>query len=117
MRCDERLLRIALGNLLGNAWKFTGRRDRARIAFAVERDAQGGATCCIEDNGAGFDVAQADRLFKPFERLHRADEFQGHGVGLATVQRIVLLHGGTIRAEGVPGQGARFRFTLPEVRA
>jgi signal transduction histidine kinase len=117
VRGDERLLRIALANLLGNAWKFTGRRERARIAFRVDRDAQGAASCCIEDNGAGFDMAHAGRLFKPFERLHTNEEFHGHGVGLATVQRIVLLHGGRIHADATPGQGARFCFTLPEAGA
>lgn len=117
VRCDERLLRVALANLLGNAWKFTGKREHARIDFTVERNAQGQVACCIEDNGAGFDMAHAGRLFKPFERLHTNQEFQGHGVGLATVQRIVLLHGGRVWAEGVPGRGARFCFTLPEVPA
>jgi signal transduction histidine kinase len=108
-RCDVRLLRIALANLLGNAWKFTGRREQARIAF---RTLEGGSVFCVEDNGAGFDMAQAHRLFKPFERLHRSEEFQGFGIGLATVQRIVTLHGGRIWAESAPGEGARFCFTL-----
>jgi signal transduction histidine kinase len=110
--CDERLLRIVMANLLGNAWKFTGRQPAARIAFRIETDAGGAPVFCVEDNGAGFDMAHAHRLFKPFERLHRDDEFQGFGVGLATVQRIVALHGGRIWAESAPGQGARFRFTL-----
>jgi len=110
--CDERLVRIALANLLGNAWKFTGRRPDARIAFRTTQDASGRTVFCIEDNGAGFDMSYADRLFKPFERLHRKDEFEGFGVGLATVQRIVSLHGGRIWAESAPGQGARFCFTL-----
>ena len=110
--CDERLMRIVLANLLGNAWKFTGKQPHARIAFRTEADADGAPVFCVEDNGAGFDMAYAHRLFKPFERLHRADEFQGFGVGLATVQRIVALHGGRIWAEAAPGQGARFRFTL-----
>jgi signal transduction histidine kinase len=109
-RCDERLLRIALTNLLGNAWKFTGKREDARIAF---RTLEGGTVFCVEDNGAGFDMAQAHRLFKPFERLHRNEEFEGFGIGLATVQRIVALHGGRIWAESAPGEGARFCFTLP----
>jgi two-component system, sensor histidine kinase and response regulator len=110
--CDERLARIALANLLGNAWKFTGRREDARICFRVEQDAAGEPVYVVEDNGAGFDMSYAHRLFKPFERLHRNDEFEGFGVGLATVQRIVSLHGGRIRAESSPGQGARFYFTL-----
>ena len=109
---DERLVRIALANLLGNAWKFTGRRDDARIAFSVEADEDGRPVFVVEDNGAGFDMAYAHRLFKPFERLHRAEEFEGFGVGLATVQRIVALHHGWIRAESAPGQGARFSVSL-----
>ena len=110
--CDERLLRIALANLLGNAWKFSARRDGARIAFGVEAGDDGEAVFRVEDNGVGFDMAYAHRLFKPFERLHGSDEFQGFGIGLATVQRIVALHGGRIWPEAAPGQGARFRFTL-----
>ncbi|MHB1124496.1 MAG: response regulator [Ramlibacter sp.] len=109
--CDERLLRVALGNLLGNAWKFTGRQPRARIAFSVEQSGTETAFC-VADNGAGFDMAHAERLFMPFERLHRADEFEGFGVGLATVQRIVGLHGGRIWAKSAPGEGATFCFTL-----
>ena len=108
---DERLLRVALANLLGNAWKFSGKQPQARIRFSAAQS--GGETVfCVADNGAGFDMAQAGRLFKPFERLHRADEFEGFGVGLATVQRIVALHGGRIWAEAAPGQGASFCFTL-----
>jgi two-component system, sensor histidine kinase and response regulator len=110
--CDERLVRIALANLLGNAWKFTSRREDARIAFHLEQDEKGHPVYVVEDNGAGFDMAYAHRLFKPFERLHRSDEFEGFGVGLATVQRIVALHHGKIRAESAPGQGARFYFSL-----
>jgi two-component system, sensor histidine kinase and response regulator len=110
--CDERLVRIALTNLLGNAWKFTGKRPDARIAFGVAPGADGQAVFRVEDNGAGFDMALVHRLFKPFERLHRNDEFEGFGVGLATVQRIVSLHGGRIWAEAAPGQGATFFFTL-----
>jgi two-component system, sensor histidine kinase and response regulator len=112
VRCDERLVRIALANLIGNAWKFTGRREQARIALRTSVDEDGQTVFCIEDNGAGFDMAYAGRLFKPFERLHRKEEFEGFGVGLATVHRIVTLHGGRIRAESAPEQGARFCFTL-----
>jgi len=110
--CDERLARVALANLLGNAWKFTGRRADARISFSVQPGPGGVPEFVVADNGAGFDMARAHRLFKPFERLHRDDEFKGFGVGLATVHRIVALHGGHIRAGSAPGQGARFYFTL-----
>lgn len=110
--CDERLVRIALANLLSNAWKFTGKRDGARISFSVQQGTDGKPVYVVADNGAGFDMEYAHRLFKPFERLHRNDEFEGFGVGLATVQRIVSLHGGSIHAESAPGQGARFYFTL-----
>jgi two-component system, sensor histidine kinase and response regulator len=115
--CDERLVRIALSNLLGNAWKFTGKRADARVAFAVRQGADGTPEYVVEDNGAGFNMDYVHRLFKPFERLHRSDEFAGFGIGLATVQRIVSLHGGEIRAESAPGQGARFYFTLGEANA
>jgi two-component system, sensor histidine kinase and response regulator len=110
--CDERLVRIALTNLLGNAWKFTGRRPDARIAFRAQQHAEGQTVFTVEDNGAGFDMSYAHRLFKAFERLHRNDEFEGFGVGLPTVQRIVSLHGGRIWAESAPDQGASFHFTL-----
>jgi two-component system, sensor histidine kinase and response regulator len=110
--CDERLARVAMENLLGNAWKFTSRRPDARVSFSVQAGPDGAPEYLVADNGAGFDMANAHRLFKPFERLHRADEFQGFGIGLATVQRVVSLHGGQIRADSAPGQGARFYFTL-----
>jgi PAS domain S-box-containing protein len=109
---DPSLLRIALDNLLGNAWKFTSKAADAAIELAaVRRDTE--VEIVVRDNGAGFDMAYARKLFAAFQRLHRADEFPGTGVGLATVQRIVNRHGGRIWAEGVPGAGARFHFTLP----
>jgi two-component system sensor histidine kinase/response regulator len=114
--CDERLVRIALANLLGNAWKFTGKRAGARIAFRAQRDGGGETVFCVEDNGAGFDMAYAERLFKAFERLHRKDEFEGFGIGLATVQRIVSLHQGRIWADSAPDHGACFQFTLGTAR-
>ncbi len=109
---DARLLRAVLENLLGNAWKFTGKMaKKARIEFgAGERE--GEKAYFIRDNGAGFDMAYADKLFGAFQRLHRADEFEGSGIGLATVQRIVHRHGGRVWAEGEVGQGATFYFTL-----
>lgn len=106
---DATLLRNLLSNLLGNAWKFTRGREHARIEFG--RNAPG--EFYIRDNGAGFSQDYVDKLFRPFQRLHGQSEFSGHGIGLATVKRIVERHGGTIRAEGIEGQGATFWFTLP----
>lgn len=108
---DPRMLEVVLRNLLGNAWKYTGQTTPAQIRFdTVHRD--GIWQFRVSDNGAGFNMAHADRLFKPFQRLHRQDEFAGIGIGLATVRRIVHRHGGEISAEAVPGKGARFSFTL-----
>jgi PAS domain S-box-containing protein len=109
---DPNLLRIALENMLGNAWKFTGRCDEAHISVRRAHDENGEACYCIEDNGAGFDMRYADKLFGAFQRLHHERDFQGTGVGLATVARIVQRHGGRIWAHGEPGKGARFCFTL-----
>lgn len=108
---DKKLLEIALGNLLRNACKFTGNSTRARIAFGVEERA-GQPTLFVKDNGAGFDMKYADKLFTPFKRLHNKDEFPGIGIGLATVQRIVQRHGGRIWAEGKKDEGAAFYWTL-----
>jgi PAS domain S-box-containing protein len=110
---DPHLLRIVLENLLGNAWKFTSKRESASIHFGKTQHA-GKLAYCISDNGAGFDPAYADRLFGAFQRLHEAGEFPGSGVGLATVERIIHRHGGRIWAEGAVGRGATFYFTLPE---
>jgi len=110
---DRNLLRIALENLIGNAWKFTSHRDRPRIEIGCESLVGGKKACFVRDNGAGFDMDYADRLFSPFQRLHRTEEFEGTGIGLATVQRILARHGGRIWAESSAGQGAVFRFTLP----
>lgn len=110
---DATLLRVALENLLGNAWKYSGKRDRAVIEFGSEN--QGGRIVYrVCDNGAGFDMRFADRLFGVFQRLHSANDFHGTGVGLATVQRIVRRHGGQIWAESEVGEGATFYFTLNE---
>ena len=109
---DGRMLDAVVRNLIGNAWKYTGRQPQAHITLAsVQREGQRWIE--VRDNGAGFDMAHAGRLFKAFARLHRQDEFAGIGIGLATVQRIVQRHGGSIEAESQPGQGAVFRFTLP----
>lgn len=110
-RADPGLLAVVLENLIGNAWKFTSRRERARIEVGETR-LDGRQALFVRDNGAGFDSAYADKLFGPFQRLHTKDEFPGTGIGLATVKRILLRHGGTIWAEGAVGQGATFYFTL-----
>jgi PAS domain S-box-containing protein len=111
-RGDSRMIEVVLTNLLSNAWKYTARSEAPMIRVYSEQDG-GERYVCVADNGAGFDMAYANRLFQPFQRLHRQDEFPGIGIGLATVQRIVHRHGGTIRARGAPGQGATFSFTLP----
>ncbi|WP_416757820.1 sensor histidine kinase [Roseateles sp. So40a] len=109
---DPTLLRMVLENLLGNAWKYSGKRERALIRFESEQR-QGERVFVVSDNGAGFDMRFADRLFGVFQRLHSASDFQGTGVGLASARRIVRRHGGDIWAESEVGQGARFYFTLP----
>ena len=109
---DPTLLRLVLENLLGNAWKYSGRSALAQISLHTVP--HGDATAMVvRDNGAGFDMRSADRLFGLFQRLHSANDFPGHGVGLASVRRIVQRHGGAIWAEGEPGRGASFYFTLP----
>ncbi len=111
VRGDPGLLRTALENLLGNAWKFTGKRDRGRIEFGTAlRDGQ--RIYFVRDNGAGFKMQSADLLFRPFQRLHTAADFEGTGVGLATVQRVIARHGGRIWAEAEPEVGATFFFVI-----
>jgi light-regulated signal transduction histidine kinase (bacteriophytochrome) len=108
---DPNLLRVVLDNLLGNAWKYTGQTADARVEFGMtEQD--GERAYFVRDNGAGYDPAYADKLFEPFQRLHRPDEFDGHGIGLATVRRVVARHGGRTWAEGAVGKGATVYFTL-----
>jgi light-regulated signal transduction histidine kinase (bacteriophytochrome) len=111
-RGDRRLLRQVLENLFDNAFKFTGRTPAPRVEFGATNDPDGKIWYFVRDNGAGFDMAYADKLFGAFQRLHPASEFPGTGVGLATVQRIVHRHGGRVRAEGRPDGGATFYFTL-----
>jgi signal transduction histidine kinase len=111
---DPRLIRAAMENLVGNAWKFTANVENARIEVGTMRD--GSRTVYfVRDNGAGFDMAYADKLFGAFQRLHSASEFPGTGIGLATVQRIVHRHGGRVWADSSPGNGAAFYFTLDSV--
>ena len=108
---DPQLLRLMLQNLLENAWKYSGRNPAPEIEFGCET-LDGRQVCYVRDNGVGFDMAHAGRLFTPFQRLHKPEDFQGNGIGLATVARIVRRHGGRIWAESAPGAGATFRFTL-----
>ncbi len=108
---DARLLDVMIDNLLHNAWKFTAGKAEPRIEFGADRS-DAGQIFFIRDNGAGFDMDHATQLFKPFQRLHRADEFEGTGIGLATVQRIVQRHGGRIWGHGEPAVGATFYFKL-----
>ena len=108
---DAILLRVVLVNLLDNAWKYTGIRKETVIEFGA-KEIDGEPVCFVRDNGAGFDNADADRLFVPFQRLPGAEECRGFGIGLATVERIIRRHGGRVWAEGEPGKGATFYFTL-----
>lgn len=108
---DKALLSVVLENLLGNAWKFSSRRPRAEITFDCDRR-DGATTYFVRDNGAGFDMAYAAKLFSTFQRLHAASEFEGTGIGLAIVQRVIHRHGGRIWAEGKIDVGATFYFTL-----
>jgi signal transduction histidine kinase len=111
-RADARMIEVALRNLLGNAWKYTAGTAAATIrVYATDGGTQ--RVFCIADNGIGFNMAHSEKLFQPFQRLHRQDEFPGIGIGLATVQRIVNRHGGRIHATSAPGQGAVFCFSLP----
>ena len=113
--CDSRLMRVVLENLLGNAWKFTALIPNARVQFVSDRSPTGFAFV-VRDNGAGFDMAYAEKLFRPFQRLHSASEFPGTGIGLATVHRVVDRHGGRVWAQGAVGGGAAIYFTIPPVR-
>ncbi|WP_425431849.1 sensor histidine kinase [Frateuria terrea] len=110
---DENMLRTVWQNLIGNAVKYTGRREVAQIAVGVERDRDGEYVFTVADNGAGFNMEYAGKLFGVFQRLHRASEFPGNGIGLANVRRIVARHGGRVWAEAEPDRGASFHFSLP----
>lgn len=108
---DPALMRAVLDNLLGNAWKFTGKQEQARVEFGGF-DQEGEQIFFVKDNGAGFDMLYVDKLFNVFQRLHKVEEFDGTGIGLATVQRIIHRHGGRVWAQGAIGQGATFYFSL-----
>ncbi len=110
---DRRLLKIALENLLGNAYKYTGKKEQARIEFGLLHQ-DGSQVYFVRDNGVGFDAEKGEEIFAPFTRLHSQEDFAGTGIGLATVKRIIELHGGRIWSEGHPNQGATFYFTLEQ---
>jgi light-regulated signal transduction histidine kinase (bacteriophytochrome) len=110
---DENMLRTVWQNLIGNAVKYTGHTDAPRIEVRVRQGRHGDYEFTVADNGAGFDMQYADKLFGVFQRLHRASDFPGNGIGLANVRRIVARHGGRVWAEAEPGQGAHFHFSLP----
>lgn len=112
---DLGLMRVAIENLLGNAWKYTRKAPEVRIQFGVEK-IEGSPTFFVRDNGAGFDMAHSGNLFLPFHRLHSESDFPGTGIGLATVRRIIDRHGGRIWADGAVGQGATFHFVIPPAR-
>jgi light-regulated signal transduction histidine kinase (bacteriophytochrome) len=109
---DARLIQVALSNLLGNAWKFTSRTAQPKIECGSMVQ-EGTAVYFMKDNGAGFDQTFAHRMFLPFHRLHPEEEFEGTGIGLAIVERVIRRHGGKIWAEGRKNEGATFFFTLP----
>jgi light-regulated signal transduction histidine kinase (bacteriophytochrome) len=108
---DAGLLRVVLDNLIGNAWKYSGKQEETVIEFGVT-GVDGKPACFIRDNGTGFDMEYAGKLFIPFQCLPGTEEFRGHGIGLATVERIIRRHYGRIWADGAPGKGATFYFTL-----
>ncbi|MBU2569199.1 MAG: PAS domain S-box protein [Gammaproteobacteria bacterium] len=112
--CDKRMIESVISNLLENAWKYTTKQKTASIRVFA-RDREGVRYFCVADNGVGFNMANAERLFQPFQRLHHQNEFPGIGIGLATVKRIINRHGGVIEANSQPGKGAEFCFSLPEI--
>ena len=114
---DKGLLRIVVENLVGNAWKFTRKTERPRIHLGrLEKPRSAEAVFFVRDNGAGFDMEHAGKLFAPFERMHSPRDFEGTGIGLATVRRVVERHGGRVWADSAVGKGATFFFALPERR-
>jgi len=111
VKADAELMHVALGNLINNAWKYTGKKPKAKIHIGVQTDSNQ-IVFFVNDNGAGFDMRYADNLFKPFKRLHNKDDFEGTGIGLATVQRIIQRHGGKVWCDSKPGKGSTFYFSL-----
>jgi light-regulated signal transduction histidine kinase (bacteriophytochrome) len=112
---DPQLLRIVLANLLGNAWKFTSRRQHAHVSVGTVHDQEHGLAFFVRDDGVGFDARYKDKLFVAFQRLHSLEEFPGTGIGLATVQRAVRRHSGDVWAEGEVDRGATFYFTIADL--
>jgi light-regulated signal transduction histidine kinase (bacteriophytochrome) len=112
VEADRRMMAIVLENLIGNAWKFTRRTENPKIEFSLRRN--GEPAFVVRDNGAGFNMEQAGKLFQPFQRLHTEAEFPGTGIGLATIYRVIDRHGGRVWAEAEVGSGASFYFTLPD---
>jgi light-regulated signal transduction histidine kinase (bacteriophytochrome) len=113
VRCDQRLIKLVLQNLLDNAWKFTSKIPNAQIEFGC-KDQDGETVIFVKDNGAGFNTDYRDKLFVPFQRLHQVEDFEGSGIGLATVQRIINRHGGRVWAESIVDEGSTFYFTIPD---
>jgi light-regulated signal transduction histidine kinase (bacteriophytochrome) len=113
VRCDKRLIKLVLQNLLDNAWKFTSKIPTPIIEFGSE-EKDGETHYFVKDNGAGFDMEYSDKLFVPFQRLHSVEDFEGSGIGLATVQRVINRHGGRVWAESVIDKGSTFYFTIPD---
>lgn len=114
VKADKTLIHLVIQNLINNAIKFTSKKELCIIEIFCEEKGNDKYTFCIKDNGAGFNMAYADKLFNMFQRLHTSEEFEGTGFGLATVKRILKKHGGTIWAEGKEGEGATFWFNLPK---
>ncbi|MBK0392597.1 sensor histidine kinase [Ramlibacter algicola] len=114
VQCDPALIAIALRNLIGNAWKFSAKKELTRIEVCIDERTGSHVVLRVSDQGAGFDPRFAERLFAPFGRLHHSADFPGTGIGLASVARVVRRHGGTIRAESTPEEGATFWITLPQ---
>jgi len=112
VNADRLLMSVVLHNLIGNACKFSAKTPVARISFGCEINAAGQPVYFVKDNGAGFDEAHAGKLFSIFERLHTAQEYEGSGIGLANVKRVIDRHGGQVWASSQPGEGAAFYFTL-----
>ena len=113
MRGDANLLIMFMQNLVENAWKFTGNAHHPKIEVGI-REYAGQQCCCVSDNGVGFDMEYAGKLFGAFQRLHSVNDYPGTGIGLATVQRIISRHGGKVFAEAQEGKGARFYFCLTD---